>query len=441
MGTPNSNLTPGQVWENSPFGENSIFHPNFDANDGYLLQITITKKPKDFGDTLSFEVNTNLPVGERIDIYFYDSDSYFSDEPNIKKDTELYKVNYTLSKNTKISIQLTNAMEKLAFKDFENSSAECYVKITNAKIKDAFSEVFNVNEGNNESSLDKLAKIPISTPDWLKLKNDADKTPLRKFTEEEINDLTATVIGESGHGQLVLDQQMAIAWVYYNRLSASKWIDKSLDACLTGFSYAYKSPQTKKPTQDVMVVMTALGNKKYANEQSGFPLLTVQQLVSTKNGNTKEVQDYIEKGKILKVEMIKQFATPKKNPYPGYTNQGYWLDLCKSIVYRSDDPSVRDLLKTKKIGELNNKILPKDIMWVLPMLYFHLQKAKQVPSDYDNTFVTELRTKGVERITTFIFKLPDIMQFFKDNSSLMPEKYIEIPIYVTNTGNMRFLTY
>ena len=154
--------------------------------------------------------------------------------------------------------------------------------------------------------------------------------------------------------------------------------------------------------------------------------------ISHGNG-VKNAPDYIKKGKVLKDEIIKQFATPWKNLYPGYTNQGYWGDLCKSIILRSDDP-IRNKTITKKIGELKDKILPKDVMWVLPMLYFYLQKENKVISDYDNTFVTELRTKGAESKTTFIFKLPEIMQFFRDNPSLMPETYKEIPIYPPNTG-------
>ncbi len=436
MGAQNSILKLGQAWENSPFGENSIFHPNFDLNDGYLLQISITKKPKDFGDTLSFELKTNLPMGEKVDIYIYDSDSYFSNSPDEKKDTQLFKLNYTISRNKNIFIEFTSAMQKPAFEDTEGNSAECYIKITNSKIKDAFSEVFSVTEGNNKSSLDKLANVPIPIPDWLKLKNDAYKTPTRKFSEEEFIDLTATVIGESGHGALALDQQMAIAWVYYNRLSLGRWIDKSLDACLTGFSYAYKNPKTKKPTQDVMIVMMALGNKKYANEQSGYPSLTVKELVESK-----AAPDYIKKGQILRAEMIKQFATPKSNPFPSYTNQGYWGDLCKSVILRSDDDTVRNKEKDEKIGDLTDKILTADTMWVLPMLYFYLQVQKDVDSDYDNRFIIELRTKGAEFQTTFIFKLPEIMLFFRENLKFMPNIYKDIPIYVPSTGRMKILTY
>jgi hypothetical protein len=425
-----------RVRPESPFGEGSVFAEKKEPGT-YLLQISITKKPKDFGDTLSFEINTNLPNGERIDIYVYDSDSYFSDKPNVKNDTELYKKNYSLSTNKNVSIEFNAAMQKLAFKDFENGSAECYLKITNVKIKDAFSEVFSVNLGSNESSLDKLAKMPMYTPDWMKLQDDAAKTPIRKFTEEEINDLAATVIGESGSGRLILEQQMAIAWTYYNRLSSSTWINKSLDACLTGYSYAYKNATTKKPASDVMVVMTAFGNKKYANESSGVGSLTIQELVDLKNENTKFYQGYIEKGRLLKAEMSKQFASPWKNPYPGYTNQGYWRDLCGSVYFRSDLAKKED-----RKGKLEDSISSKDLMWVQAMLYFYMQEEKKIPSDYSNTFVKKLRTEGDEYTlgsTSFIFKVPEITQFFNAPVDRMPKTYKEIPFYNYLTDTMYFL--
>ena len=117
-----------EILPKSPFGEGSLFAEKKEP-EVYLLQISIIKRPKDFGDSLSFDINTNLPNGERIDIYIYDSDSYFSNSPNLKNDTELYKKNYALGRNKNVSIEFTNAMQKLAFKDFESSSAECYVKI------------------------------------------------------------------------------------------------------------------------------------------------------------------------------------------------------------------------------------------------------------------------------------------------------------------------
>lgn len=245
---------------------------------------------------------------------------------------------------------------------------------------------------------------------------------------------------EPGSGRLKLDQQIAIAWVYYNRLSEAKWINKSLDECLKGYSYAYKNLHAKKPAPDVMVVMVAFGNKKYAGENSGVGTFTIQQLVNTRNANTKYYHDYIQKRRLLKLEIIKSFKIPTENLFTRYTNQGYWRDLCKSVILRSDDSDVRE--NQPKIGGLKDKISTKDIMWVLPMLYFYFQKVKKVDNDYDNKYVTELRTLGENSIlkaTTFIFKLQEIMKFFKDNPSLMPEVYMEIPYYNYKTGEVLFL--
>ena len=424
--------------KNKMIGSMGLVFDNEQKEEQMLMQISIKKFPKDFGDTVTFEIKTNLPDGEKIEVYIYDSDSNFSNGPNAENDTNLYKANYTLGKIRIVSIAFTKAMQELAFKDVEGDSAECYIKIKNAKITDAFSEVFNVDKGANTTNLEKLATNPLSnyTPDWMKLKKDAEKTPKRIFTDEEINALTATVIGESGSGRLKLEQQMAIAWVYYNRLSSnlSKTLDESLGK---GFSYAYKNAKTKKPAPDVMVVMVAFGDKTYANENSGVGSLTIQQLVNLKNESTTWYQTYIEKGKLLKIEMIKQFATPWKNLFPGYTNQGYWGDLCASVILRSDITPQKN-----RKGKLEDKILPEHVMWVLPVLYFYFQKEKKVPTDYDNTFVKELRTEGEENIlkaTTFIFKLPEIMQFFRENPSLMPETYKEIPFYDYFTGKMIFL--
>jgi hypothetical protein len=354
----------------SPFGERSLFAKKKEP-DVYMLQIKVTKEPKNFNDEISFELITNLPQGEMLTVFFMDNDWP-------KDDTELFKTQIIIAKQNTHTYKLDEGMQIKAFKDTEFETAEFYILITNPKIVDVISKTINVAKWDFEPErIPSLIKAAKFTPTWMRIRKDAEHIAKRNFKEEEINDLTATIIGESGHGALVLEQQMAIAWTYYNRLSSNQWINKSFDACLTGYSYAYKQPDTKKPTSDVMVVMTALGNKKYANENSGVGSLTVQQLVNLKNDGTIQIQKYIEKGKILKPEIIKQFAIPQNDPYPGYTNQGYWGDLCKSIILRSDDDSVRDKKRNRKIGDLKDKVLSKDIMWVLPMLYFYLQKEKK----------------------------------------------------------------
>jgi predicted chitinase len=160
-----------EFWKDSPFGENSIFHPSWDfkKSDSFILQISITKKPIDFGGTLEFTITTNLPKGEKLDVTINDIDSILSNKPDQKKDSELYKTVFTIvdTKNS-FSITFNNAMEKIAFKDTEGDFAECYIKIENVKIDAVFSEVFKVMEGNTADAMIKAADY---TPSWMKEDN------------------------------------------------------------------------------------------------------------------------------------------------------------------------------------------------------------------------------------------------------------------------------
>ena len=235
------------------------------------------------------------------------------------------------------------------------------------------------------------------------------------LTDEEFNDLAATIIGESGHGVLALDQQMAIAWTYYNRLTSKYGINKTFDACIGNrFSYAYERLEIGKPTVDVMVVMVALGNRKHAKDSAEGQYVngTIQDLIDKK---FPEIEKYIKRGKTLKIEMIKQFATPWNNKFPGYTNQGYHVDF-NAPTYGH-------------FNSFDEKINSKDQMWAWALAYYWLQKDGKVPDQYEYKFVTELYTKGAENSTTFIIKLPKIESYFKSHPDQLPKVYRDVPKY------------
>jgi hypothetical protein len=402
-----------------------------------ILQINITRKPVDFGDTLIFEITTNLDDGENIEIAIK--------EDSLTKPT-LLNIRKTISKTKTITITFTSKMED-EISGFTGDIAKCYIKITNPNINDLISEDFDVTRGNLSVHLPGLLDAATKyTPEWQaqteavgqkedaeKLKKDASKTPKRTFSDSELIDLAATIIGESGNGALSLDQQMAIAWVYYNRLTTKNNLSRSMDSCLNNFSYAYRRKNGTIPADVVMMVMVGLGNDKHANDRAtGEPFNGKKTITEILAEKAAYIEVYIEKGRKLNDVMTKDFMTPSKNLFPGFTNQGYHKDLNTPTDDHLENINQKIVYMDTKNGEDSKK------MWVRALAYYWLQRDGTVANRYDSIYVKELLTLGAERSTTFIFKAPEISTYFKRNPTQDPKFYRDIPMYNYHTRQKTF---
>jgi hypothetical protein len=336
-----------------------------------LLQINIKQKPKDFGDTLIFEVSTNLQVGEKIEIYIYDVDSIFSKKPDEKVDAKLYKTNYTIVKNNTITIDFTKAMQDAAFKDYEFSAAECYIKIKNSKIKDAFSEVFDVEK--TKTANEKGGILENKNEECKKIKVNG-----LKLTVEQKPQFIATVLCETELGNEILYE---IAWVYYNRVQLYGFDDKKGIKASTAF-------REKQPDYKLCSYYLGVGNE-YANIKYGN--FTIKSYIATKEFKEKKEPKFIKLKAFIEKEI---FSANPETCFKDWIGQGYWGDLDMN----PDD--------------VNNK--NKDPKWYMARQYYWLQLEKKVVVKY----VHIMRTGGIS--TSFIFDEINIAIFFKKNPNLLP---------------------
>jgi|GEM_PF-2979246 len=237
------------------------------------------------------------------------------------------------------------------------------------------------------------------TANWMLKARIIEKMPKLTLTTKELTDISATVIGESGHGDLSTDQQVKIGWVYYNRIAKSGFKEG-----MSG-SYAYNRSHPNRhkdvlPTVDVMAVMVFLGDNTYSNKsaEGAFGVKNISELIKVKDTYT---QGYLQKGKELNDLLTSEFSDPFKNPVPGFRNQGYH-------------------------GDFNRK----DAMWNMARAYYWLQEDGKVAKGFATTFVLKLRTDGAENKTTFIFNLEEIEKYFKKNPDQLPKN---VPLYDPQT--------
>lgn len=236
-----------------------------------------------------------------------------------------------------------------------------------------------------------------NTPSWFQRAKANENTPKLSFTNKDKISITATVMGETNHGALSLDQQKAVAWVYYNRIGRDGSVKKGLNG-----SYAYNRPgKSDLPTLWVMTWMVALGDNAYSSQGSEgeYGTKTVGQLAQNS-----AVSPLVEKAKILKSALDEDFKDPQRNnPYPGFTGQGYW-------------------------GDLNRE----DGVWKMARAYYWLQEEGKVSGKFASTLVVKLKTEGAERTTTFIFKEKELQKYFKEHPDQLPK---DVPKYNYSTDS------
>lgn len=147
--------------------------------------------------------------------------------------------------------------------------------------------------------------------------------------------------------------------------------------------------------------MVGLGDLTYSKESSenAYGTKNILEFSKTKWGTI-----LTDKGKSLNAVLQKSFQQPHFNPYPGFTGQGYH-------------------------GDLN---LENNTMFKMARAYLWLQRDGLVPSDYDHTHVTMLRTEGAEKYTTFIFREKEIQAYFKEHPEQLKG---DIPLYDYQTDN------
>jgi|GEM_PF-1189666 len=110
-----------------------------------VLQIKISKIPKNFSDKIVFNVETNLSNSERLYFHVFDVDSILSNTPNSKNDTSIRYFNLSVDQALKgYTIQLDKKDQELTFKDWEGDSAELYIVAYNDETGHSYSEVFDV---------------------------------------------------------------------------------------------------------------------------------------------------------------------------------------------------------------------------------------------------------------------------------------------------------
>lgn len=383
----------------SPFGDRSLFSDP-PQNQPYLLQIILITKPVDFGGSVSFEIITNLPEGEAINISIYDVDSIFSNSPDKDTDTLLLKKSYTLGKKNVISIPFNTAMQEAAFKDIEFGASECYIRITNAKISDVVSEVFKVNKGSKSASLGAFDILEAG-----KKKNQRPTVlcnPMN-LTAKQKAILTAVVYGESKGDEGLFD----LVWVYFNLIQ-----DIGFDKAMNRSSHYTGHASDSYRTYEISMYYLGFGDE-YKDNIEGASGLTVEKFIEAKNGIfLKAVKPRLENLKTYLAKNI--FINKPMNPYVGFQNQGYWGDM------KIREPK---LIKDKKTGEM---VLNSRRVWAEATQYFILQNQKTVTK----ILVVELPGYDMwgHNITTFIYNFEEIEQFFTDNSTLIPYDYEKVPL-------------
>lgn len=244
------------------------------------------------------------------------------------------------------------------------------------------------------SSEERLIKnIKTYEPNWLKAFKDAQELPVLKFSDQQMNEITATVIAEAHNGRLSLEDQKAIGWVYYNILANNRY------ETAMGRSSAYGGKSGW-----YMGVLNKLGDKRYADKEipSGQ-----RKWMRTKSGDIAKTvgewgdaeADRMDSAAIiLKEELSNAFKNTSANPNPKYENQGGAIDL--------------------------NKGTHKGFEWYKVRAYWWIQKEGLVPNNYENTFVKELVEEGRDR--TYIFNYEAILKYFKENPDKLGERIPKI---------------
>lgn len=363
----------------SPFGTSSLFSDPPQLDQNYLLQIRIIAKPIDFGGTLKFELITNLPQGETISILIYDVDSVFSNSPNNDNDTMLFKKPYTLGKANMISIPFNIIMEELAFKDFESDVAECYVRVTNAKINYVVSEVFKVNKGSKSAPLGAFT-VPETGPE----KKDRPKKPCKglKLTTKQKAQFITVVMGESNLGDVLLYD---VAWIYLNLVN-----DEGFDTALSRTSVYTK--RNKKIQSNYKLSMYYLGQgdefKNYLYDGMGHQPLS-------KYINGEYFIKFVEpKYKAMMAFLEREiFVVTPMSPYKGWHGQGYWRDL--NLTGEGDDPK-----------------------WYKARQYYWLMTENKDKEHPMEKLIVKLSDGNY---TTYIFDEDKISAFFEKNPTLLPD--------------------
>jgi GH24 family phage-related lysozyme (muramidase) len=110
-----------------------------------VLQIKVSKKPKNFSDKIILNVETNLSNSERLYFHVFDVDSILSNTPNSKSDTSIRYFDLSVEQAIKgYTIQLDKKDQEITFKDWEGDSAELYIVAYNDETGHSYSEVFDV---------------------------------------------------------------------------------------------------------------------------------------------------------------------------------------------------------------------------------------------------------------------------------------------------------
>ncbi len=247
---------------------------------------------------------------------------------------------------------------------------------------------------NENEKIKEILEHSENTPSWIQRAKANEKTPTLTFTNKEMIAITATVMGETNHGALSLEQQQAVGWVYYNRIARDGSVTKGLNG-----SYAFNRPgKSSLPTLWVMTWMVALGDDTYANQSSEdeYQTKTIGQLA-----RSPAISQLVENAKALQVGLTADFKDPQiNNPYPGFTGQGYW-------------------------GDLNRP----DGIWKMARIYFWLQEDGKVSGKFATTLVVKLRTEGAEKSTTFIFNEKALQEYFNQHPEQLPKDAKDVPVY------------
>jgi RHS repeat-associated protein len=252
--------------------------------------------------------------------------------------------------------------------------------------------------GTTPRSVDLIMTGTINYPTWFKQRIDQEIAagtlkPKLAISDADLTKLTATTIGEAGHGMSV-QQKLFIANVYYNLTVASTkaTTGEKVEEALNN-SMAYQKREKvgdryyfRGPDDNVKRALVALGDQTYAEAEiviSGKKM-TVAAFNATEAGQL-QVQD----AQLLKRAIQKTILSNYAANYlgTGFQNQGYWRDM-----------------------NLDNGTY---VNWTDARAYYHLQEQGLVT----NVYVVELT---VGKSTTFVFDQKAIAEYFKQNPNMKP---------------------